>query len=98
MALDISAELSTLITEAGEIIILADSTEFTGVWIIADNDEGEIRGVQTTIKALSTDTACISIGDSIYRQSDEPPVEYKVRDREQDDLRFLETLMLEKQD
>ena len=98
MTLNIGPELATLIDDAGEIIILADSTELTVVWIISDNDEGEIRGGATTIKGVSTDTACISIGDSIYRQSDEPPIEYKVRDREQDDLRFLETLMLERQD
>ena len=95
---NIGSELSTIITDAGETFVLADSVEFTGIWSHFSNDEGNIRGGQTTVQALSTDTACISIGDSIYREADEPPVEYKVRDRTQDDLGFVETLTLEKQD
>ena len=97
MTLSIDSELSTILTDAGETVILSDSSEFTGIWAHVSNDEAGVRGGQTTVQALFTDTECIEIGASIYRQSDEPPVEYKVRDRTVDDLGFLETLTLERQ-
>lgn len=94
----IGAELATVLLDAGETFILSDGFEFTGVWLHVTSEEAGVRGGETTVRALSTDTACVSMGDSIYRQSDEPPVEYKVRDRSEDDSGWLETLTLERQD
>ena len=98
MTFDLDAEIGTIISDAGETFVLSDSTEFTGIWFHTTSDDDEVRGGRTTVQALATATECISIGDSIYRATDEPPVEYKVRDRERDDLEFLETLTLERQD
>lgn len=97
---DLANEFATIIADdtVGETFVLADSTEFQGIWLHETNNDDMIRGGRTTVTALRSATACISIGDSVWRESDEPPVKYKVRDREPDTRNITEALTLEKQD
>ncbi len=98
MAVFDSDDLNTFLTDFGETFELADSTSFTGIWNFQSQENELIRGGTLTILARRADTECIVYGDSLYRLSDEPPIEYKVRDIIKDGLESFDTLVLEKQD
>ena len=98
MTLDIAAELSTLFLDAGEPFTTAEGTTFQGVWGHETNDEQGTRGGQNTVTAPVSVTTYIANGDSLYRDADKTPTEYKVRDRRPDTVGVLETLVLETQD